>query len=165
MNSASTKCRHDLFVRLLAENLRVALRKPTIEPQQQEGENTRADIKAIGTRRGDDWIDASFIHAFCSDRSRTRTHGNFCILLNSAFRGKEKKHASLLLCNIASAVVPVIGAMTGVWEPRSYAYLRNLATEIASRSDRNPRWRTAQAFHRYAARIVCNVADALTVDP
>ncbi len=163
VNSASTTCRHDRFVRRLAEDLRVALRKPTIEPQQQEGENTRADIKAMGTQRGDDWIDVSFIHPYCSDRSRTPTCGNFCSLLNSAFRRKEKKHASLLHGNTARAVVPAIGARRGGWETRNYAYLCNLATEIVSRSDRNSRWRTALAFHRYAARIVCNAADALTI--
>ena len=161
---ATRNLRHDRQVQLLADDLRRACRSPRIEPKEQHIAHTRPDIRAIGRDGGDDIIDVSMAHTFGSESMCKRTISNPTTILRSRYEAKMRKHTPLLQNQTGGRIVPIIFAVSGGREPRSYEYVRTLVRELNAREGANRREHTAQFFHKHAIRLLVSNMDALTYD-
>lgn len=159
--AAHPTSRHNRQVRLLAQDLHLAARCPIVEPLQQELEGSRPDIRALGRNGGDDLIDVSIVHPFCSPSLCTRTIANPASWLGSAYSNKVTRHTPLLSLQTGGAVVPIIMSVSCGWYPRSHEYMRTLARENCARADTPSPFYTALFFQRHAIRLIASVADSL----
>lgn len=88
----------------------------------------------------------------------------------------RKKHVSIIgriLCatennylrsQMGDAIVPIIFATTGSWEPRSYAWDNTLIRETSATADTPAPLYEAVFFQRHAIRLLVSTAAALDVN-
>ncbi len=164
MGSASPTHRHDRQVRLLFDDLRRAARSPVLEPRQDDSQESRADIRAIGRGGGDDIIDIAIAHPFASEATANRTIRNPTTTLRSRRTEKLIRHKPLLAQQTGGEIVPIIYAISGGWEQRSYEYVRTIARETSPRTDCCPIAHMSTFFQRHAIRLLASSMHALTVE-
>ena len=156
--------RHDQLVRVLATELRRAVRSPAVEPRDMSSRNnTRPDITAINARGGIDALDVSVCHVFGDSSRLARTHKSPASYLAGAAAAKVKHHAQYAREQGAD-VVPILMAATGGWLHDSHAYVTNIAHDIAHIHSANPSRVRAIIMQRCAARLIMSSAQCILAD-